>query len=140
MTVDICDFCGEPITRYDHPGTRYKVRREQNLFEVPAWEYLTLHDDCWKMLGSFFKENGLPVVKKAHWNPVLIPTGVSAFGVDEMTAEKEECSECHARYGVEVHKNFCPNCGSMMVSKEKENPDFRTRWLGRWVGIGKEEG
>lgn len=58
--------------------------------------------------------------KKGEWIPVLIPTGVSAFGIDEMTAEEEKCSLCGETYWVGELKNYCPNCGADMRG---DNPD-----------------
>lgn len=53
-------------------------------------------------------------VVHGHWIAKMIPTGVSAFGVDELTCEEEECSVCHKLFWVGEKKNFCPNCGADM--------------------------
>lgn len=60
--------------------------------------------------STFESEN----VKHGHWIPVWIPTGVSAYGVNEMTAEEEKCSVCGKAFWVGEEKNFCPNCGAKM--------------------------
>lgn len=57
--------------------------------------------------------DAVPVVH-GKWIEKLIPTGVSAFGVDKMTCEEEECSVCHELYWVGEKKNYCPNCGAKM--------------------------
>lgn len=43
--------------------------------------------------------DAVPVVH-GEWIDDLIPTGVSAFGVDEMTCKEQECSVCHRKYWV----------------------------------------
>lgn len=58
--------------------------------------------------------------KKGEWIPVFTPTGVSAFGVDEMTVEEEKCSLCGESYWVGELKNYCPNCGADMRGENDE--------------------
>lgn len=63
-----------------------------------------------------------PVVH-GEWIDKLIPTGVSAFGVDEMTCEEQECSVCHKKYWVGEQRNYCPNCGAKMDGERREEND-----------------
>lgn len=68
-----------------------------------------------------------PDVNHGHWIPDLIPTGVSAFGVDEMTAESEHCSVCGKDFWIGEKKDFCPNCGAKM-DEEIDNAESDNKW------------
>ena len=77
--------------------------------------------DAMKMVAS---EHYTPTVdaepiRHGEWIPKLMPSGVSACGINEMTAEVEECSICHKLYSIEDEKRYCPYCGAKMDIERK---------------------
>lgn len=64
--------------------------------------------------------DAVPVVH-GHWIPIMIPTGVSAFGVNEMTCESEKCSVCNAMFWVGEERRYCPSCGAKMDEERKDD-------------------
>ena len=53
--------------------------------------------------------------QSGRWIPVLVPTGVSAFGIDEQTVQMLKCSQCEREVDVsEGNFAFCPHCGAEM--------------------------
>ena len=54
-------------------------------------------------------------VKHGHWNKVQVPTGISAFGHDEMMIGYFKCSVCNNNVDVsEGNYRYCPHCGAEM--------------------------
>ena len=100
----------EKIMERLDPSVNSEIERGFNVFEV-----------CFDTASLDEKPNADEPIKHGEWIPKLVPTGVSAFGIDEMTAEVEECSICHKLYSVEDEKRYCPFCGAKMDGERKEN-------------------
>lgn len=53
MTQNVCDICGETITR---GGRSFKIKECKGLFEGFFWMELDAHDECVRMLIEAKKE------------------------------------------------------------------------------------
>lgn len=56
MIKEFCDICGEPLSAGDGRYTRYKLKREWNLWFESGWERLTVHNECWEEMCKLIKE------------------------------------------------------------------------------------
>ena len=73
------------------------------------------------------KMNALELLKKREtntgkWLPIESPTGVKAFGIQEMTVMGVCCSACGSKEDVSfTGYKYCPNCGAKMEEEVKQD-------------------
>lgn len=48
MTKSFCDICGREFM--GEPHRRYKLKREWYEWHESGWEWLDIHDECWRNL------------------------------------------------------------------------------------------